>query len=326
MARLLSDHDKFHAHAILGLASLIHFAFRFFYLFAFGKDSFSADAASAVTLGIHVVLHATSFQFDLPRNRLWTKPMIWREFRVHNAIFAYRHLVSAALGIWLPEWWWRTPSMSSTAVKVVLVLGACWAADVATDKLGNNEKRTTNAMPYPTKTAANVEQTAKWFYAKSQFAATALAAFGTPVLTFGSILAIEIASLLMTLVRKGIIESHHYHAVYAGALFIMFPAMVVTLHSSDEAATLATFRALGACFIGCELRMNHGWSKYWSWAIAIVGGTVVTSAVSQVVDVRWPAWVGMAWSAVDTLLIFQRARNNERLYGGKQDAADVKEQ
>ena len=30
------------------------------------------------------------FQFSLPERRMTQKPMIWREFRVHNAIFAYR--------------------------------------------------------------------------------------------------------------------------------------------------------------------------------------------------------------------------------------------
>ena len=77
---------------------------------------------------------------------------------------------------------------------------------------------------------------AKTFYAKSQFAATSIAApclhgfccigiccrchnleggigvmcakaFGTPSLSFCSVLAIELASLLMTLVRKGLIEA-----------------------------------------------------------------------------------------------------------------------
>lgn len=323
MANLFSHHDKLHVHAILGLTSLLHFLYRFFLLFAYRYDSFTRGYASAALLGVHFFLHATSFQFDLPRKRLWTKPMIWREFRIHNAIFAYRHLVGALLGIWFPEWWWRNPTIDSMMVKVMLVLGACWAAERATLRVGSEEKRTTNAMPYPSRTSENMEQTAKWFYAKSQFAATALAAFGTPALTFGSVLAIEIASFLMTLVRKGIIDSHQYHIVYAASLFIMFPAVAVTLHSPDEGATLATFRALCATFISCELRMNYNQSKYLTWFAALVGGALAAAAISSVMDVKLPAWMGMTWSAGDTVIIFLKARRNERLYGSRPDAGGV---
>lgn len=315
MAKLFSYHDYFHVHAILGLSALLHFASRFLLLFIYQWDSFTPGVVSAACLSIHFFLHVSSFQFELPRNRLWTKPMIWREFRVHNAIFAYRHLVGTILGTWCAEWWWRSPPCASALfAKVALVLAACKAADVATQYLGSDEKRTTNAMPYPQKTADNVEQVAKWFYAKSQFAATAIAAFGTPSLSFLSVLAIEIASFLMTLVRKGIIEAHHYHIVYAASLFIMFPALIATLHGDDYAATVAAFRGLCACFIACELRMTHRLSKYLTWVLAIIGGWMAAAACDSIADVRWFAWPGMIWSAADTLIIFLKARKSERLY------------
>lgn len=323
MAKLFSNHDKFHIHAILGLSALLHFFFRFAYLFGRFQDSFTPGVVSAITLGVHVLLHATSFQFVLPRNRLWTKPMIWREFRIHNAIFAYRHLIGAFIGIWFPEFWWRNPGVASIVLKVAIVSLACKCADVATDLVGSDEQRTTNAMPYPHKTATNVEQVAKWFYAKSQFAATSLAAFGTPSLSFLSVLAIEIASFLMTLVRKGIIEARTYHIVYATSLLIMFPAIVATLHSGDHLAKLAAFRALCACFIACEMRMNYRYSKYLTWVAAITGGYVVAEGINQYVDVKWAAWPGMASSAADTLIIFFKARRNERLYSNSESAPET---
>jgi len=323
MAKLLSHHDKFHVHAILGLTALLHFFFRFAYLFGKFQDSFTPGVVSALTLGVHVLLHASSFQFALPKNRLWTKPMIWREFRIHNAIFAYRHLIGAYIGIWLPEFWWRSPGVVSILLKVALIFAACKAADVATEHAGSEDKRTTNAMPYPQKTANNVEQVAKWFYAKSQFAATSLAAFGTPSLSFLSVLAIEIASFLMTLVRKGIIETRTYHIVYAASLFIMFPAIVATLHSGDYQATVATFRALCVCFFACEMRMNYKYNKYLTWAVSIAGGCLIVEGVNRFIDIRWAAWPGMAWSAADTLIILFKARTNERLYSNSEKAPEA---
>ncbi|CAJ1384030.1 unnamed protein product [Effrenium voratum] len=313
MAKLLSHHDRYHSHAILGLLALLHFAYRFYIVLIEWRESFVPNFWSAASLSVHVFLHVLSFQFDLPRNRIWTKPMIWREFRVHNAIFAYRHLVGSALGIWAADWWWQRPTVLSVVVKVSLVLAACKAADVATEMIGSTEARTTNSMPYPKKTSETIEQVAKKFYAKSQFAATALAAFGTPSLSFCSILAIELASLLMTLVRKGIIEARTYHIVYAFSLFIMFPCLVATIHSGDELAEMAAFRGLTACALAVDLRLTYGFSKYITWAISIVGGYFLVDMLCPVMGVtvfKWFfAWPGMMWSAADTLRSFYNVKD-----------------
>jgi len=169
-------------------------------------------------------------------------------------------------------------------------------------------------MPYPKKTEENIEQVAKWFYAKCQFAASSVAAFGTPSLTFCCILAIEVASFLMTLVRKGMIEAETYHKVYAMALFLMFPALVCTLHSGDELTMMAAFRSMVTCFISCELRMSFRVSKYITWFAAVIGALLFAEAIAKLIDVRWVAWPAMLWSIADTLIIFFKARKNDRLF------------
>lgn len=302
MAKLLSHHDRYHSHAILGLLALLHFAYRFYTVLIEQRESFSPGFWSAATLLVHVFLHVLSFQFELRRNRIWTKPMIWREFRVHNAIFAYRHLVGTALGIWAPEWWWQQPTLSSLLAKVVLVLVACKAADVTTEMIGSTEMRTTNAMPYPKSTPRPVEEMAKTFYAKSQFAATSIAAFGTPSLSFCSVLAIELASLLMTLVRKGLIEARTYHIVYATSLFAMFPCIVATLHCGDAAMEMAAFRGLMVCAVAVDLRLKHRIDKYVAWGLSIVGGHFLAEILGMVGCYKLLiAWPGMAWSAAGTV-------------------------
>lgn len=313
MAKLLTHHDRFHVHAALGLTALLHFLYRFGYHFlSLGRESFDPSEFSALALAVHVMLHATSFQFFLPSHRLWTKPMIWREFRVHNAIFAYRNLLCAALGIWLPVFWWRQPTLLSMMLKVGVVFATCAAADMATQAVGSVEKRTTNAMPYPSRTQKALEEMAKLFYAKSQFAATALAAFGPPVLSFCSILAIELASLLMTLVRKGIIESRTYHIVYAASLFIMFPSMFTTIHSEDSEARYAVFMAMLATAVACVCRLQLRLGKYVTWLASIASAPLLAAGVSLVLPIQLAAWIGAFWSASDTVLTYARSRGDDK--------------
>lgn len=293
------------------------------HLFIYRQESFEPRLASGVALLFHVLLHITSFQFELPRNRIWTKPMIWKEFRVHNAIFAYRHLACTALGIWAPNWWWRNPGVTSVIAKMALACCVCKAADVATERLGSLEKRTTNAMPYPKQTGTSVEQVAKWFYAKSQFAATSLAVFGTPSLAFCSILAIEVASFLMTLVRKGLIQDRTYHIIYAAALFVMFPSIVCVLHGGDRTAEMATFRALIATCVAVELRMSYRCSKYLTWILAIFAGGIWAEVLAYYVGIKVIAWPGMMSSVWNTLNVFLRAKQSEDNGKGKGDATEA---
>eukprot|EP00931_Biecheleriopsis_adriatica_P081407 TRINITY_DN5473_c0_g2_i1.p1 TRINITY_DN5473_c0_g2~~TRINITY_DN5473_c0_g2_i1.p1 ORF type:complete len:342 (-),score=47.75 TRINITY_DN5473_c0_g2_i1:32-1057(-) len=311
MAKLLTGHDRFHIHAVLGLTALLHFFFRFAILLSSGRDSFSPGLASSSLLAVHFLLHATSFQFDLPEKRITSKPMIWREFRLHNAIFAYRNLVCAVLGIWLPDWWYRSElSFSAFIVKIGVLCFTCWAAEKATERLGSTEDRTTNTMPYPPGTPENVEAMVKKFYAKCQFAASALAAFGTPMLSFGSVLAIEVASFLMTLVRKGKIDSWMYHTVYSVSLFIMFPAIVATIYfSGDPAAEIATFRALVVMRFAVPLRLKYRFSRYTTCVLSAAIGCALTAGIEGLMSsasMKVLAMVGMLWSILDTLRILLR--------------------
>ncbi|CAK0843111.1 unnamed protein product [Prorocentrum cordatum] len=303
MAKLLTHHDRYHLHAFLGLCALLHFAFRFGSLVLGGVDNFAPTVTSALCLSVHFLLHATSFQFALPAQRIMSKPMIWPEFRVHNAIFAYRHLVCCVIGIWFPDVWCRSsPSILCLGLKIAILSLTCWAADVATERLGSREDRTTNAMPYPASMSAREIAIVKRFYAKSQFAATTLSVFGTPMLSFLSVLAIELASFLMTLVRKGKIEARTYHALYGLGLFVMLPALVATLLSGDLEAELATYRALCVACVAVQGRLVWKWGKYFTWVVSPVVGCVMASALASAVHFKWVCWIGMAWSAGETLL------------------------
>lgn len=245
--------------------------------------------------------------------------MIWREFRVHNAVFAYRNLIGAILGIWFPDWWWRHPyTISSIVLKIALTLGTCKAADMVTSAIGDREKRTTNAMPYPPAMKRHQVEATKHYYAKAQFAATSLAVFGMPMLSFGSVLAIEIASFLMTLVRKGIIQRRTYHIVYAASLFIMLPLMLISLHCIDSIHKMATFRAMIATCAAVSFRTRTKMSKYMIWTAAIPFGFLGAELLAAHLNILFVAWMGILWSSIDTVNVFLREKRND---GKQTDAA-----
>mmetsp|Transcript_18875 Transcript_18875/g.30590 ORF Transcript_18875/g.30590 Transcript_18875/m.30590 type:complete len:336 (-) Transcript_18875:213-1220(-) len=321
MAKLIAH--KGYIHAVLGLVALAHFFVRFGALFVLQIDSFKPDVVSFLLYGVHFFLHITSFQFPLPNQRNYSKPMIWPEFRLHNAIFSYRNLLGAVLGTWFPVWWLQTTSVSNVVAKFVLVLGACKAADMTTERLGDKEKRTTNAMPYSESAPESVVKLAKHFYAKSQFTAAALAIFGGPVLAWGSLFALELASVLMTMVRKGYLQAHHYHIWYSFSLFIMFPAMVVSIHCLDDTARLGTLRAMIATPVAIRFRMSNlklpvvkpalAWTfqkfgmeyesnaKYVAWIFAIPAAYIGAEVMYKFDCVLLSVWLGFAWGIADTL-------------------------
>jgi len=309
MAKLFTHHDKFHAHAMLGCLALLNFFCRFTHLFAHMSESFDMTYFSGMCLLVHFMLHATSFQFLLPRQRNFSQPMIWQEFRAHNAIFAYRHLICCTIGIIFPQWWYRNPTFLSVLIKVGIVTATMAAADKVSYMIGSTEERTTNSMPYYDGIEPSVKNAAKRFYSKSQFAATALCIFGSPTLAFCSVFAIEIASFLMTLVRKGIIKARTYHVIYSFGLFIMFPAMLTTFFGGDHEAGMGTFRALGAAAIAVRLRLGWHLNKHLVWSMSIVMTYYLTLPAVSMGEALGlgpfgVAWIGMFTSIFDTLICF----------------------
>lgn len=100
------------------------------------------------------------------------------------------------------------------------VLSAMYVADIATAKLRENSLESTTAtMPYWEGCSVETQKKFKMFYAFSQFMAT----FATlitlnPVWPLLVLFPIQFASLLMTLVRKGLLTARGYHIGYTISL------------------------------------------------------------------------------------------------------------
>ena len=148
--------------------------------------------------------------------------MIWPEYRMHSIIFAWRHVLgtfATVLNLW--------PSglAARIAAKYGLVLATMSAADLATRKLGNAAKRTTNAMPYPDWLSAEMRLPIKDRYVSAQFAATAMATYSRDdgYTAFIPLIGIQSAAFCMTLIRKRKMTARGLHLIYFFSLLLAGP-------------------------------------------------------------------------------------------------------
>ncbi|KAL1521316.1 hypothetical protein AB1Y20_020983 [Prymnesium parvum] len=105
MAHLLTNHDKYHMHALLGLAVLLHFLFRWGMLLAYG-DAFGNDGMlrfHVLMVLLHAALPLSALPLPIPRARNFSAPMIWQEFRLHSLAFAPRHVLSTISSLTFPS-------------------------------------------------------------------------------------------------------------------------------------------------------------------------------------------------------------------------------
>lgn len=270
MTRLLAHRSAGHiTHAALGVAVLVHFTWRLLRLACGGRAfvdpgiSTLVVARDAALVSLHGLLHASSFLPHVPARRVTTKPMIWPEFRAHNAIFSLRHVACTLLSLCARA----APSLDAPVrvMRWVVVFGAMMSADAVTTRIGSTQDRTTNAMPYPDWTKPDDVRRIKKFYARAQFHATAWAAIGPPTLAWFPLLALELAPLMMTLVRKGLASARMYHAVYGFALWGAYPVLLHSLAVGDDASD-PWLIVMG--FAASALRIKIGAPKYAVWILA----------------------------------------------------------
>jgi hypothetical protein len=220
MAKLFTSHDYFHLHSIFGFICLLNFMLRLYNIILY-KVAFTINANKTIDiLAIlsHLILPLLSLQFRLPKNRNYTSPMIWTEFRYHSLLFASRHvimtlfhLVNIKINLYL-----------EILFKTGLIIVVLHLSNVITEKYGSTYSRTTNAMPYPEHLNKDEINKIKLEYAKRQFGATLFSVIPDPTYTFLPLYALQLSPFLMTLVRKGKCNSKYYHIIYSIALLFPF--------------------------------------------------------------------------------------------------------
>jgi hypothetical protein len=272
--KLFTKEDPWGVHKYLGIFCLVNFLGRFTQMYfedpAAGLGSRGHPYFSMACLMPHALLSLSSLIFHtVPRERVVGKPMIWQEYRIHNIVFGLRSILSswcAALAIRAHH----TPLARSLAIlsSSACVLLANYAADQATWKLRVVDVESTTAtMPYWEGCSVQTQQRFKSFYAYSQFMATLTClACGNPAWPLAILFPIQLASLLMTLVRKGLLSTKGLHLTYTASLILPY---LVAFRSMWYTKTYEFPLMLAVGYVLYQLR-RHGVSKYALWIPVIL--------------------------------------------------------
>jgi hypothetical protein len=165
---------------------------------------------------------------------------------------------------------------------VLLQLSTLWLASYTTQRIGDKERQTTNAMPYPKHATSTDIQTTKDMYRGSQFLAGSMVYCWTSSdLTFMPLLAIQIAPSCMTLARKNMLSPMHHHCIYAWSLWLNLLGMLSVLWHDPAVYRDVMWSLLTYQFVQ-HLRVTNRQPKNLSWVVGPVGACAVVRACEYV--------------------------------------------
>lgn len=282
--KFFTHEDRFQVHKLLGIYCLLHFIFRWLQVLVTG-DAFSGSWGSLISVLPHGFLSCSSFIFHIPKERVADKPMIWQEFRAHNVVFALRSFVAFVI-LWsfehlrllgLPSQTLGRLHVAAAALFVTVSLLAMRLADEATARLrADSRESTTATMPYWEGCSTRTQGRFKAFYTLAQVLATAGVMASLHLSwSFIVMMPIQVASLLMTCVRKGVLSAKGYHTLYSISLVLPF---FVGLRTR---ADFPAFVLLGLLIFWLRLFLPRGGTsaKYLLW-LPVGAGRLTVAAVT----------------------------------------------
>lgn len=280
--RLFTHEDAHyaHAHKILGVAVLGHFAYRGWLFCQYGDMMLNASWITFFWILVHGLLHVTSFQFIIPSRRNKTYNIIWPEMRFHTMIFAYRSLVTM-LVMWLNMGGYIS-EVTSHMLRPMIVLGTMAVADYTTyyykhveEKVAKDDS-TMRGNPYPSYVPEWYIKVHNYFYSISQAFATLHILNSRNIdPVFLLLLPIQTAPFCMTLVKKGILKQGGWHLYYTLALAVNF---IYAIWHTDAHKIFAYSSPLVLFFVVGRFKYNC--NKYVLWSMVagcIYSGYLVKS-------------------------------------------------
>lgn len=291
MAHLFTNHDKYHIHKTLGLLAFCNFILRIYYAIVYGTSfpSFESKVFSGSCVLIHALLPIASLTIPLPEKRNFSGPMIWKEFQLHSILFSCRHVLLTLITL-LELWPTQSRAFSKgiaimleSVIKYLMIIGFIKVAAVITEKYGDKEVRTTNAMPYPGYLTEYEKTRIKCEYAKKQFGATIFAVFSGELassLNFAPLYAIQSAPFMMTLIRKGKCETVHYHRVYSAML--LYPKYLYHIILRGFYSQFADFVICYIYIFSYTMRIKYNWNNMKMWAIAVPAVVLALNVIPDI--------------------------------------------
>ena len=267
--KFFTKEDTFHSHKILGTISLVHFIYRFYNIILYNDPLFSDSYHTPLLIGVHLALSATSMLFHVPRNRIAKKPMIYREFRLHSILFAYRSIfVMYAIYFFSNITFFEDDSYFSNqrAIQItcsLITLLTFIGADVVTHYY-KPEHTTMRDMPFSDYVPVTFIKYLNFFYSFSQVLASLNMIINPSLDTaFMVLFPIQIAAFLMTCVRKGVLGGDGWHILYAASLLLNYVRGAFLVGNVNYDYWII---ALLFCILRFKLRLN----KYALWTPILV--------------------------------------------------------
>ena len=251
---LFTNHDKYHLHKVLGFGCLFNFFLRIYWLVVYGSMYIYADTLTSLFIPVaHLTLSVSSLIFHVPKTRLNSKIIIWKELQLHNMVFTSRSATIMLYSV-LCSRMNAAASAASTASathsayayylyqlgKFALVIAHHLLADYITARYNTNDKTTTRDINWE-----NISDKTKAIM-KRYYAVCQILAINALILTdnepYGSgavesafliMFPIQLSTFLMTLVRKSIISNISWHIFYGLSLLSPFFIIMNTINKVD---------------------------------------------------------------------------------------------
>lgn len=234
LRRLVTKHDKFHLHKLLGGFSILSFIYRY----SIGLNFSRENMFDCFTMTCHFALALSGLFFTVPKKRTKLPLIIYEEYRLHAITFTSRCFFVFFIQYYAP----------------LVVLVHHIIADFISWKFG-----------IPGNTAVRGSGARSWYkyvalaYSFYQFLAIASHVFvKNPNNAFNTLLAIQSSVFLMTLYKKKIIRGRAHMLIYSSCLLLS--AYNMDLKPRHVILTVIVFL----------LRVCRNWNKYVLWTVAYV--------------------------------------------------------
>jgi hypothetical protein len=251
LCKLFTKEDPMHLHKTLGLLVLSNFIYRFYLLFFYGTMRLNTPIALGMSV-MHGALSISSLVFHIPQKRHATLPMIYPEFRFHSILFGLRSVACCFVEHY-------TPVYLKLYCKGLVCFLTMMLADMVTMRHAAPGDTTMRGMPFaesiPEHECAKITR----FHSRQQISATIFMLWSMET-AFSPLFAIQLAALLMTLVRKGFISPNTWHLLYSWSLMVN----VFSLRTLPVSQLLLT---LFATWTFRVWRMHLRLNKYAGWSL-----------------------------------------------------------
>ena len=248
--KLFTKEDSMNLHKILGSIVLMNFIYRYSHFFYKGNMNFTS-IIDVFILFLHGILSISSLVFHISNTRNPQQPMIYPEYRMHSIVFTLRSVACCLVFFYNYHFIYTIIICASTILSADLIT-------IYYNYSGKNGKTMRN-MPFDNSISFKEQNKITFMQSCSQIGAT-LYMFGNIDSAFSPLFAIQLAAFLMTMVRKGIIDSYMWHFIYSLSLWINY--ILITSFTPGYFVLLQILFNFH-CFVIFHYRIH----KYIAWTI-----------------------------------------------------------